>query len=103
MTIVTAMKCIYDTTAQTWAMEVALDGASEPRRFSIQGDDVENLIEAFDDAASVEFDPQTGHLAFDFHHDFEEEAEDDDSTEETNDEAGEDEEEEQERKPKKAR
>ena len=99
MLAIQGLKCIYDTGARGWAIELALSGEGEEavRRFDVDGpDDAEMLIEAFEDSTSSAFDPATGEIIFayeyaDFGADDEEEDEDEDAEDEdAEDEASED-------------
>ncbi|KPF72522.1 hypothetical protein IP69_01010 [Bosea sp. AAP35] len=97
MLAIQGLKCIYDTGARGWAIELALSGEGEEavRRFDVDGpDDAEMLIEAFEDSTSSAFDPATGEIIFAYEYaDFgaddeededeeDEDAEDDDADEE---------------------
>ncbi len=90
MLAIQGLKCIYDTGARGWAIELALSGEGEEavRRFDVDGpDDAEMLIEAFEDSTSSAFDPATGEIIFayeyaDFGADDEEEDEDEDAEDE---------------------
>lgn len=67
MLAIQGLKCIYDTGARGWSLEIALAGEGElaTRRFDVDGpDDAEMLIEAFEDAAYAHFDPATGEIVF---------------------------------------
>ncbi|PTM38707.1 hypothetical protein [Bosea sp. 124] len=67
MLAIQGLKCIYDTGARGWAIELALSGEGEDavRRFDVDGpDDAEMLIEAFEDSTSSAFDPATGEIVF---------------------------------------
>ncbi|HEY5794832.1 MAG TPA: hypothetical protein VIU82_07430, partial [Bosea sp. (in: a-proteobacteria)] len=67
MLAIQGLKCIYDTGARGWAIELALSGEGEEavRRFDVDGpDDAEMLIEAFEDSTSSAFDPATGEIVF---------------------------------------
>ncbi|PZO03872.1 MAG: hypothetical protein DCF30_01830 [Hyphomicrobiales bacterium] len=105
MLAIQGLKCIYDTGARGWAIELALSGEGEEavRRFDVDGpDDAEMLIEAFEDSTSSAFDPATGEIIFayeyaDFGADDEEEDED---AEDAEDEASEDGSDEDEKKGK---
>lgn len=99
MLAIQGLKCIYDTGARGWAIELALSGEGEEavRRFDVDGpDDAEMLIEAFEDSTSSAFDPATGEIVFayeyaDFGADDEEEDEDEDAeAEDADEEASED-------------
>ena len=99
MLAIPGLKCIYDTGARGWAIELALSGEGEEavRRFDVDGpDDAEMLIEAFEDSTSSAFDPATGEIIFayeyaDFGADDEEDEEDEDAEDEdAEDEASED-------------
>lgn len=94
MLAIQGLKCIYDTGARGWAIELALSGEGEEavRRFDVDGpDDAEMLIEAFEDSTSSAFDPATGEIVFAYEYaDFGAEDEDDEDGEE---EDGEDEDE----------
>ena len=93
MLAIQGLKCIYDTGARGWAIELALSGEGEEavRRFDVDGpDDAEMLIEAFEDSTSSAFDPATGEIIFayeyaDFGADDEEEDEDEDEDAEDED------------------
>lgn len=92
MLAIQGLKCIYDTGARGWAIELALSGEGEEavRRFDVDGpDDAEMLIEAFEESTSSAFDPATGEIVFAYEYaDFGIEDEDD---EEDKEEDGEDE------------
>jgi DNA-directed RNA polymerase subunit delta len=82
MLAIHGLKCIYDTGARGWAIELALSGEGEEavRRFDVDGpDDAEMLIEAFEDSTSSAFDPATGEIVFAYEYaDFGVEDEDED-------------------------
>ena len=92
MLAIQGLKCIYDTGARGWAIELALSGEGEEavRRFDVDGpDDAEMLIEAFEESTASAFDPATGEIVFAYEYaDFGVEGEDD---EESDDEYGKDE------------
>lgn len=103
MLAIQGLKCIYDTGARGWAIELALSGEGEEavRRFDVDGpDDAEMLIEAFEDSTSSAFDPATGEIVFAYEYaDFgvedeegEDEDEEDGEDEVSEDDAAEDEE-----------
>lgn len=104
MLAIQGLKCIYDTGARGWAIELLLSGAGDDavRRFDVDGpDDAEMLIEAFDESTSSTFDPATGEIVFAYEYadlgDDEDEDEDeagegDDEEEGSDDETSEDEE-----------
>lgn len=88
MLAIQGLKCIYDTGARGWAIELALSGEGEDavRRFDVDGpDDADMLIEAFEDSTSSAFDPATGEIVFAYEYaDFgveDEEGEDEDDGE----------------------
>ncbi len=93
MLAIQGLKCIYDTGARGWAIELALSGEGEEavRRFDVDGpDDAEMLIEAFEESTSSAFDPATGEIVFAYEYaDFG--VEDEDDEDESEDEDGEDE------------
>jgi hypothetical protein len=108
MLAIQGLKCIYDTGARGWAMELVLSGEGEEavRRFDVDGpEDAEMLIEAFEDSSFSSFDPATGEITFAYEYadlgedededeeDESEEDEDEDETEVSDDETAEDEEE----------
>lgn len=67
MLAIHGLKCIYDTGARGWAIELSLSGEGEEavRRFDVDGpDDAEMLIEAFEDSTASAFDPATGEIVF---------------------------------------
>lgn len=67
MLAIQGLKCIYDTGARGWAIELALaaEGEEAVRRFDVDGpEDAEMLIEAFDESTSSTFDPATGEIVF---------------------------------------
>lgn len=67
MLAIHGLKCIYDTGARGWAIELALSGEGDDsvRRFDVDGpDDAEMLIEAFEDSSASAFDPATGEIVF---------------------------------------
>lgn len=80
MLAIHGLKCIYDTGARGWAMELTLGGEGENavRRFDVDGpEDAEMLIEAFEDSSSSVFDPATGEIIFAYEYaDLDEEDED---------------------------
>jgi DNA-directed RNA polymerase subunit delta len=83
MLAIHGLKCIYDTGARSWAMELTLGGEGENavRRFDVDGpEDAEMLIEAFEDSSASTFDPATGEIVFAYEYadleEDEEEAED---------------------------
>lgn len=93
MLAIQGLKCIYDTGARGWAIELALSGEGEDavRRFDVDGpDDAEMLIEAFEESTSSAFDPATGEIVFAYEYaDFG--VEDEDEDDEDGHEDGEDE------------
>jgi DNA-directed RNA polymerase subunit delta len=99
MLAIQGLKCIYDTGARGWAIELALSGEGEEavRRFDVDGpDDAEMLIEAFEDSTASAFDPATGEIVFayeyaDFGVEDEDGSEDEDGEDEGSDGADEDE------------
>ena len=67
MLAIQGLKCIYDTGARGWAVELVLGGEGEDavRRFDVNGpEDAEMLIEAFEDSTPSTFDPATGEIVF---------------------------------------
>jgi DNA-directed RNA polymerase subunit delta len=107
MLAIHGLKCIYDTGARGWAIELALSGEDEEavRRFDVDGpDDAEMLIEAFEDSTSSAFDPATGEIVFAYEYaDFgveDEDEDDEDGEEDGQDEESEDHAEEDEEKGK---
>lgn len=67
MLAIHGLKCIYDTGARGWAIELSLSGEGDDavRRFDVDGpDDAEMLIEAFEDSSASAFDPATGEIVF---------------------------------------
>lgn len=92
MLAIHGLKCIYDTGARGWAIELALSGEGEEavRRFDVDGpDDAEMLIEAFEDSTSSAFDPATGEIVFAYEYaDFGVEDEDDEDGDEEGEEDG---------------
>lgn len=94
MLAINGLKCIYDTGARGWAIELALSGEGDNavRRFEVDGpEDAEMLIEAFDESTSSTFDPATGEIVFAYEYadlgddedeDDEDEGEDDDEVSE---------------------
>lgn len=93
MLAIHGLKCIYDTGARGWAIELSLSGEGEEavRRFDVDGpDDAEMLIEAFEDSTASAFDPATGEIVFAYEYaDFG--VEDGDEDEDAEDEEAEDE------------
>jgi DNA-directed RNA polymerase subunit delta len=107
MLAIQGLKCIYDTGARGWAIELALSGEGEDavRRFDVDGpDDAEMLIEAFEESTSSAFDPATGEIVFAYEYaDFgveDEDEDDEDGQEDGEGEASEDHAEEDEEKGK---
>lgn len=102
MLAIQGLKCIYDTGARGWAIELLLAGEGDEavRRFDVDGpDDAEMLIEAFDESTSSSFDPATGEIVFAYEYadlgvdeDEDEAGEGDDEEEGSGDETSEDEE-----------
>ena len=98
MLAIQGLKCIYDTGARSWAIELTLSGEGEDavRRFEVDSaDDAEMLIDAFEDSTASAFDPATGEIVFAYEYadlDLDEEDEDEDEDEAGEDEAGEDDE-----------
>ena len=96
MLAIHGLKCIYDTGARGWAVELALSGEGEEavRRFDVDGpDDAEMLIEAFDESTSSSFDPATGEIVFAYEYaELDGDEDEDDESEEDGDEDEEDEE-----------
>ncbi|TCR64886.1 hypothetical protein [Bosea sp. BK604] len=94
MLAIHGLKCIYDTGARGWAMELTLGGEGENavRRFDIDGpEDAEMLIEAFEDSSVSTFDPATGEIIFAYEYadlEDEDEVEDEDEGDEEEDEDG---------------
>ncbi|KPH80596.1 hypothetical protein [Bosea vaviloviae] len=93
MLAIQGLKCIYDTGARGWAIELVLSGEGEEavRRFDVDGpDDADMLIEAFEDSTSSAFDPATGEIVFAYEYadfaDDEEEDEDGDGDDDAEDE-----------------
>jgi DNA-directed RNA polymerase subunit delta len=65
MLTIQSLKCIYDTSARGWAMELVFEGETVTKRFDVDGpDDAEMLIESFEDSSSSIFDPATGEISF---------------------------------------
>lgn len=92
MLAIQGLKCIYDTGARGWAIELLLSGTGDDavRRFDVDGpDDAEMLIEAFDESTSSTFDPATGEIVFAYEYadlgDDEDEADDEESEDEDED------------------
>jgi Ran GTPase-activating protein (RanGAP) involved in mRNA processing and transport len=99
MLAIQGLKCIYDTGARGWAIELALkaDGEEAVRRFDVDGpEDAEMLIEAFDESTSSSFDPATGEIVFAYEYADLGDDEDEDEEDESEDEDAEDEEEDEE-------
>jgi len=99
MLAIQGLKCIYDTGARGWAIELALkaDGEEAVRRFDVDGpEDAEMLIEAFDESTSSSFDPATGEIVFAYEYADLGDDEDEDEEDESEDEEAEDEEDEDE-------
>ena len=90
MLAIHGLKCIYDTGARGWAVELALSGEGEEavRRFDVDGpDDAEMLIEAFDESTSSSFDPATGEIVFAYEYaELDGDEDEDDESEEDGDE-----------------
>jgi hypothetical protein len=86
MLAIQGLKCIYDTGARGWAVELVLGGEGEDavRRFDVNGpEDAELLIDAFEDSTSSSFNPATGEIVFAYEYaDF---AGDEDETEDAED------------------
>ncbi|AMJ59252.1 hypothetical protein [Bosea sp. PAMC 26642] len=94
MLAIQGLKCIYDTGARGWAIELVLGGEGDEavRRFDVDGaDDAEMLIEAFDDSTSATFDPATGEIVFAYEYAELDEDEEDEDEEDEGDEDGEEE------------
>lgn len=95
MLAIHGLKCIYDTGARGWAVELALSGEGEEavRRFDVDGpDDAEMLIEAFDESTSSTFDPATGEIIFAYEYaELDGDEDEDDESEEDRDEDDEEE------------
>ncbi len=94
MLAIQGLKCIYDTGARGWAIELALkaDGEEAVRRFDVDGpEDAEMLIEAFDESTSSSFNPATGEIVFAYEYADLGEDEDEDEDEEDEEEVSEDE------------
>ena len=97
MLAIQGLKCIYDTGARGWAIELSLkaDGEEAVRRFDVDGpEDAEMLIEAFDESTSSAFDPATGEIVFAY--EYADLGDDEDEEDESEDEEAEDEEDEEE-------
>lgn len=90
MLAIQGLKCIYDTGARGWAIELVLSGEGEEavRRFDVDGpDDADMLIEAFEDSTSSAFDPATGEIVFAYEYaDFADDEEEDEGEEDAEDE-----------------
>lgn len=96
MLAIQGLKCIYDTGARGWAIELSLAGGGDEalRRFDVDGpDDAEMLIEAFDESTSSSFDPATGEIVFAYEYADLGEDEADDEDEDASDDASADEDE----------
>jgi DNA-directed RNA polymerase subunit delta len=97
MLAIQGLKCIYDTGARGWAVEVTLDGEGEnaARRFDVDGpDDAEMLIEAFEDSSFSTFDPATGEIVFTYEYadlDGDEDEDEEDDADESDEDEDEDE------------
>ena len=93
MLAIHGLKCIYDTGARGWAIELSLSGEGEDavRRFDVDGpDDAEMLIEAFEESTASAFDPATGEIVFAYEYaDFGVENDEEDEDEVSEDEASE--------------
>ncbi len=109
MLAIQGLKCIYDTGARGWAIELALSGEGEEavRRFDVDGpEDAEMLIEAFEESTASAFDPATGEIVFAYEYadlgveDEDEDEDEDGEDEEAEDEASEDDADEDEEKGK---
>jgi hypothetical protein len=99
MLAIQGLKCIYDTGARGWAIELALkaDGEEAVRRFDVDGpEDAEMLIEAFDESTSSSFDPATGEIVFAYEYADLGDDEDEEDEDESEDKDAEDEEDEEE-------
>ena len=81
MQTILGLNCIYDTARQSWAIELTLDGGTT-HRFPISPDQVETLVEAFDDCSRAGFDPATGEVVFAFEYEEYEDEEDEEEEEE---------------------
>lgn len=95
MLAIHGLKCIYDTGARGWAMELTLGGEGENavRRFDLDGpEDAEMLIEAFEESSTSSFDPATGEIVFAYEY---ADLDEDEDEEEAEDEADEDEDDEE--------
>lgn len=100
MLAIQGLKCIYDTGARGWSLEIAMAAENEiaTRRFDVDGpEDAEMLIEAFEDAAFAHFDPATGEIVFAYEfaeldEDDEDEADEDEAESDEDDEESDDEE-----------
>ncbi len=89
MLAIHGLKCIYDTGARGWAIELTLGGEGENamRRFNVDGpEDAEMLIEAFEECSASSFDPATGEIVFSYEYADLEDDEDEDEEEEVEDE-----------------
>lgn len=65
MLAIQGLKCVYDTGAHVWAMELAFVGEETPRRFDLDGpEDAEMLIDAFEGSSSAVFDATSGEIVF---------------------------------------
>lgn len=99
MLAIHGLKCIYDTGARGWAMELTLGGEGENavRRFDLDGpEDAEMLIEAFEESSTSSFDPATGEIIFAYEYaDLDEDEDEEEAEEEAEDEAEEDEDDEE--------
>jgi hypothetical protein len=91
MATVLGLKCIFDTNASSWAVELALDGEPSTHRFVVSSaEDVEQIVESFEESTETTFDPESGEIAFSFEYAFgkedmdeEEDDEEDEGEEET--------------------
>lgn len=100
MLAIKGLKCIYDTGARGWSLELILGGEGDEavRRFEVDGpDDAEMLIEAFEQSSSSLFDPATGEIVFAYEYaeygddEDEDDEEDDEDEDDAEDDASEDE------------
>jgi hypothetical protein len=83
MATVLGLKCIFDTNASSWAIELALDGEPSTHRFVVgSAEDVEQVIECFEESTEATFDAESGEIAFAFEYAFGKEDLDDEEEDE---------------------
>lgn len=84
---ITRATCIYASKAQSWTIELTLDGDKPARtRLTLRGPEhVETFLDAFDDCDRALYDEASGEVRFVFDGDEEEDADDEDNEDDEED------------------